>query len=76
METFVTSKEILDLHNEEHKMQTLLHSSAVMEQYKEVSEVINSFEARPKRRPKRSIKELMQESFFHGASWIGTNFIA
>lgn len=76
METFVTSKEILDFHNEEHKMQSLLSSRAVLDQYKVVSELINSVETKPKRRPKKSMKELMQQSFFHGSSWLGTNFIA
>lgn len=54
----------------------LLYSRAIEEQYKEVSEVINSTEINKKDIRKKSMKALMQESFFHGASWIGYNFIA
>lgn len=54
----------------------LLYSRAVEEQYKEVSEVINSTEINKKDIRKKSMKALMQESFFHGAGWIGYNFIA
>jgi hypothetical protein len=57
-------------------MASLLFSQAVLEQYKEVSETINSVNTKSKKRPRRSMKELMQESFFHGANWIGNNFIA
>lgn len=56
-------------------MATLLFSQSVSDKYKEVSELINSVE--PKRvSRKRTMKDMMQESFFHGASWIGYNFIA
>lgn len=56
--------------------QLLLYSRAVEDQYKEVSEVINSTDTTRKDIRKKSMKALMQESFFHGASWIGYNFIA
>lgn len=57
-------------------MASLLFSQKVSEQYKEVSEVINSVDTKSKRRSIRSMKELMHESFFHGAGWLGNNFIA
>ena len=57
-------------------MANLLYSQAVTDQYKEVSEVINSVETKSQRRQIRSMKDLMQESFFHGSSWLGNNFIA
>lgn len=57
-------------------MTTLLFSQAISEKYKEVSEVINSVDSIRSDVRKKTMKELMQESFFHGASWIGYNFIA
>ncbi len=57
-------------------MATLLYSQAILEQYKEVSDDINSITGKKRRFPKKTMKQLMQESFFHGASWLGTNFIA
>lgn len=56
-------------------MATLLLSQTISDKYKEVSEVLSQEEAQDVR--KKSIKAIMQESFFHGASWMGTsNFIA
>ena len=57
-------------------MATLLLSQTISEKYKEVSDVINSVEVNKKELRKKTMKELMQESFFHGAGWIGYNFIA
>jgi hypothetical protein len=57
-------------------MATLLFSTAITEQYKEVSELINSVEVGKKEVRVKGLRDLMQESFFHGASWIGNNFIA
>lgn len=54
----------------------LLSSRAIEDQYKEVSQVINSTEINKKDIRKKGMKALMRESFFHGASWIGYNFIA
>lgn len=55
---------------------TKLSSSMVSNEYKNVSEVIKSVE-RNKVRPKaKTLKELLQQSFFHGATWMGENFIA
>ena len=45
-------------------------------QYKKVSEDLNP-ETNKVRVRKKSLKDLMQQSFFHGAYWLGsTNFIA
>lgn len=57
-------------------MATLLLSQTVSDKYKEVSEVLNSIEVTNPIMKKKSMKELMQQSFFHGASWMGSNFIA
>lgn len=58
-------------------MATLLFTTDITEKYKEVSEVINSVDLKPKAAFKRkSLKGMMEESFFHGASKFGYNFIA
>lgn len=54
----------------------LLHAQAVLDQYKQVSEVINSTKNEKKDIRKKSLKEMMQESVYHGAGWMGRNFIA
>ena len=59
-------------------MATLLLSQTISKKYKEVSENINEV-ASPSKKDvrKKSMKAIMQESFFHGASWIGaSNFVA
>lgn len=45
-------------------------------EYKKVSEVLNTVKPSKKANRKKSMKELMQESVFHGKSWLGSNFIA
>lgn len=57
-------------------MATLLFSTEITDLYKEVSEVISSIEVGKKTVRKKSLKGLMQESFFHGASIFGNNFVA
>ena len=57
-------------------MATLLYSQSIVDKYKEVSEVISSVETDKKDVRKKTMKEMMQESFFHGAGWMGYNFIA
>lgn len=54
----------------------VLHTQAVLAQYEKVSKVINSTDAKKKDIRKKSIKAMMQESVFHGAGWMGNNFIA
>ena len=57
-------------------MATLLFSKSIADKYKEVSEVISSVETGKADVRKKSLKEMMQESVFHGAGWMGYNFIA
>ena len=59
-------------------MATLLFSGIVMDKYKEVSETLNSVDLTPKTGTVRKLtmKQMMQESFFHGATRFGDNFIA
>ena len=57
-------------------MSTLLFSHIVADKYKEVSEVLDTVDSERKEIRAKSLKSMMQESFFHGASWMGQNFIA
>lgn len=63
----------VDINNEEPRV--LLHSQSIVERYKMVSEVLNP-EPVTKKTKKKSMKDLMQESVFHGKNWMGSNFIA
>lgn len=55
----------------------LFLSQNISNTYKEVSELVATVHSDKKHpRKKKNMKELMEESFFHGASWIGYNFIA
>lgn len=47
----------------------------ISEKYKEVSQRVNPATLKPVRK-KKTMKELMQQSVFHGANWLGSNFIA
>ena len=55
-------------------MANQLFSQVVADYYKASSESINTVAQRDIRR--KSWKGIMQESFFHGASYLGANFIA
>ena len=57
-------------------MATLLFNTKIADTYKEVSEVINSVDITNKDVRSKTLKQLMNESFFHGASRFGDNFIA
>lgn len=57
-------------------MTTLLYGQVIQDEYKKVSDVISSVELNKKDVRKKSMKQIMQQGFFHGASWIGNNFIA
>ena len=60
----------------QEQQRQFVFSQTIVDKYKEVSDVINSVEPKSNVR-KLTMKGLMQESFFHGASWVGvTNFIA
>lgn len=54
----------------------LLFSNAITETYKTTSDAINEVKLSDKRIIKKSLSELMKQSFFHGANRYGTNFIA
>ena len=56
--------------------QTLLFSNTVTNAYKQTSEALNSVDLNNKHVIKKSLVEIMRQSFFHGASRFGTNFIA
>ena len=54
----------------------LLFSDAVTNLYKDTSQAVNEVGCEGKRIVKKSLSEIMRESFFHGANRFGTNFIA
>lgn len=56
-------------------MATLLFT-AVADRYKEVSETINNVEINKQDVRVKSMKAILTESFFHGATRFGDNFIA
>ena len=73
-------KEFSDIFNtvdvNKKKFVIFLNSQSISDRYKEVSEVLNTVELNKKDVRKKTMQEMMQESFFHGASWLGSNFIA
>ncbi len=54
----------------------LLFSSAVTDNYKATSDAIKDVKLNDKLVIRKSLTELMKQSFFHGANRYGTNFIA
>ena len=54
----------------------LLFSDAVTSAYKDTSKAINEVELNDKRIVKKTLTQMMKQSFFHGANRFGTNFIA
>ncbi len=54
---------------------TLLFTD-VAEKYKETSKAISEVKFDNKRVIRKTLVEMMKQSFFHGASRYGTNFIA
>ena len=54
----------------------LLFSDAVTNLYKDTSNAVNDVGSEGKRVVRKSLSEIMKESFFHGANRFGTNFIA
>ena len=54
----------------------LLFSNTVSDTYKETSQAVNSVELNKKLVIKKTLVDMMKQSFFHGASRFGTNFIA
>lgn len=55
---------------------TLLFSNMVTDTYKQTSEAVNSIDLNKKYIVKKTLVDMMKQSFFHGASRFGTNFIA
>lgn len=55
---------------------TLLFSNTVTDMYKQTSEAVNSVDLKNKHVIKKTLVDMMKQSFFHGASRYGTNFIA
>ena len=54
----------------------LLFSNTVSDTYKETSDAVNAVELNKKYVVKKTLVDMMRQSFFHGASRFGTNFIA
>lgn len=54
----------------------LLFSNTVTDIYKQTSDAVNSIDLNKKYIVKKTLVEMMRQSFFHGASRFGTNFIA
>jgi len=54
----------------------LLFSDAVTNAYKDTSKAISEVELNDKRIVKKTLTQMMKQSFFHGANRFGTNFIA
>ena len=75
-EEFQLAAEVLQMAEFQHTSNaTLLIRQTASAQYKKVSEDLNPATNTRKVR-KKSLKDLMQQSFFHGAYWMGSNFIA
>ena len=55
---------------------TLLFGNSVAEKYKETSKAISEVKFETRQVLRKTLVEMMKQSFFHGASRYGTNFIA
>ena len=55
-------------------MKQFVFSQTVADRYKQMSQAINADDKRVKKT--MTMKSIITESFFHGASWMGQNFIA
>lgn len=54
----------------------LLFSDAVTSAYKDTSKALKEVDLSDKRVVKKTLSQMMKQSFFHGANRFGTNFIA
>lgn len=54
----------------------LLFSDAVTNMYKDTSDAIKNTDINNKKVIKKTLTQMMKQSFFHGANRFGTNFIA
>ena len=55
---------------------TFLFTNTVTDAYKQTSDAVNSIDLNSRHVIKKTLVEMMKQSFFHGASRFGTNFIA
>ena len=53
----------------------LLFSDAVTSAYKDTSKALKEVDLSDKRVVKKTLTQMMKQSFFHGANRFGTNFI-
>ena len=54
----------------------LLFSDAVTSAYKNTSKALSEVDLNDKKVVKKTLTQMMKQSFFHGANRFGTNFIA
>ncbi len=54
----------------------LLFSDAVLNTYKNTSESLNEIKLNDHRKVRKTLTQMMKQSFFQGANRFGTNFIA
>lgn len=54
----------------------LLFSDAVTSAYKDTSKALQKVELNDRKVVKKTLAQIMKQSFFHGANRFGTNFIA
>lgn len=54
----------------------LLFSDAVTSAYKDTSKALKEVTLNDKKVVKKTLSQIMKQSFFHGANRFGTNFIA
>ena len=54
----------------------LLFSDAVLNAYKNTSESLNEIKLNDHRKVRKTLTQMMKQSFFQGANRFGTNFIA
>jgi hypothetical protein len=54
----------------------LLFSDAILNTYKDTSEGLKEIKLNDKRSVKKTLTQMMKQSFFQGANRFGTNFIA
>ena len=54
----------------------LLFSDAVTSAYKDTAKALQEVELNDRKVVKKTLAQIMKQSFFHGANRFGTNFIA
>ena len=74
---FILIQEVKREDKERFMMATmLLFSNTITDTYKETSEALSAVDLNNRHVIKKTLVEMMKQSFFHGASRFGTNFIA